>query len=176
MRDRCLGTDGATSDVAHWRESLWPAAVAVLALAIGALVYVTDRPAGHAVLLPAWASAAHAPRFGTLGNWVPSFVHPFAFGLLTAAALRIRRTAVAGAVCIGWAVVNVAIEFAQSPMVAAAVSRALEAAPILARSLQPVLRYLLSGTFDPGDVIAALAGALAAKGVLAHRYRKKESS
>lgn len=172
MRDQCLGTNGARSGAAHWRESLWPAAVGVLALAIGALVYVTERPAGHAALLPAWASATRVACFGAVGGWLPSFLHPFAFALLTAAALRTRRTAVGYAVCAGWALVNVVIECAQLPAAAAAVARAIDAAPTVAGSLQPLRRYVLAGTFDTADVVAALAGALAAAIVLRLSYRR----
>ena len=51
---------------------------------------------GQAMLLPAWPRPAAARGSAVLGQWLPSFLHPFAFSLLTVAALgpsRARATA-----------------------------------------------------------------------------------
>ena len=35
------------------------------------------------MLLPVWPRLGGGALFGPLGQWLPSFVHPFAFSLLT---------------------------------------------------------------------------------------------
>ena len=67
------------------------AALGGLLLALGILVYLADRQPGHALLLPAWPRLADGAWFGSAGAWLPSFVHPLAFSLLTVAALGPSR-------------------------------------------------------------------------------------
>ena len=136
-----------------------------LVLAFGLLVAMADRPPWLAALMPAAAALAGGPFFGPLGQWLPSFVHPFAFSLFTAAAWPPGPSSAYRA-CAAWWAVNVIFEVAQQPAIAAAVAGGLEAAfgrNALTRSLA---NYLLRGTFDVGDLVAATAGALAAAGVL----------
>mgnify|MGYP001810568840 CR=1 FL=1 len=146
------------------------------------LVYLTARPAGHAALFPAAVVAGAAPLLGTslaaavgsvfgqaaaqLGGWLPSFVHPFAFSLFSAAA-RPANAAPAYSACAAWWAVNVAFEIAQLPVVAGAVTRVLDAALGRNGLTRPLTSYLLRGTFDVGDLVAATAGTLAAAGLLA---------
>jgi hypothetical protein len=144
---------------------------ALIALALGLAVYLLDRPAGHAALLPAAWSAATAPGvFGALGGWWPSFAHPFAFALLGQACCADGRRPAWG-VCVGWWAVNMAFECAQHPAVAPTVAVALLAGfgaeGVAATLARPVAAYLLRGTFDPGDLVAATLGALAAAGLIA---------
>mgnify|MGYP001048704095 CR=1 FL=1 len=86
--------------------------MAVLALSAGLLLYLGDRPAGSAWLIPALPLLQGMNLFGSAGAWLPSFVHPFAFALLTAAALPDRASWRYGA-CLGWLVVNAAFELGQ---------------------------------------------------------------
>ena len=58
--------------------------VALSALLVGLLPYLTDRPAGSAWLIPTIAWLQGMNSFGGAGLWLPSFAHPFAFSLLTA--------------------------------------------------------------------------------------------
>ena len=55
-----------------------------LLLLIGLWVYLADRAPGHAMWVPAWPRLGGGASFGVIGQWLPSFVHPFAFILLTA--------------------------------------------------------------------------------------------
>lgn len=138
-------------------------ATASLALVLGMLVYMSDRPAAHALLMPTVFTVASGPLFGMLGQWLPSFVHPFAFSLYSAAARAPAPRPAYGA-CVVWWAVNLVFEGAQHPHLR----------PIVVESLrdtfggwtQPLSNYLLRGTFDPGDLIAAALGALAAAMVL----------
>jgi hypothetical protein len=135
------------------------------ALAIGILVYLADRAAPHAVLIPGIATFSDRPLFGTFGQWLPSFVHPLAFSLFTAAALKPTVAARIGAGGF-WGAVNVAFEVGQHPAFSAQWAAALQGGAgdwAISRSL---LNYFLHGTFDPYDVCAALLGAAAAGSLL----------
>ena len=74
------------------------ALAAGLALLLGAGVYLLDRPAGSAWLIPAaWQAAAPGTWFGQVGPWLPSFTHAFAFSIFTALLLPPRVGFGAGA-------------------------------------------------------------------------------
>ena len=142
------------------RKVTWTAAAAAAALALGLLVYLADRPAGTARLLPyAGALRAH-PGAANLAPWLPTALHAFAFALLSAVVLPPRRPLHLRA-CAGWVLVDGAFELGQHPAVATPLSRALEALlpPALA---QPLSRYFQAGTFDAADLAAALIGGAAA--------------
>lgn len=100
-----------------------------------------------------------------LGQWLPSFVHPFAFSLLTAAAGPASPRPVYGACALWWSV-NVAFEAGQHPRVGASLAELLGTAFGDAPPASWLSGYLLHGVFDVGDIAAATLGALAAAGVL----------
>lgn len=126
-------------------------------LAVGALVYLVDRAAGSASLLPAGAWPGTARQFGAIGAWLPSF-HPFAFSLVFAA-LAPTRTAQASRACAAWWAVNIAFEFGQLPYAAAAIAAALDTAFGQRWPARALANYFLRGTFDRADLLAATAGA-----------------
>ena len=141
------------------------AGIASLALALGLLVYASDRPAGHAVLMPSFMVLGTGDLFGTIGLWLPSFVHPFALSLFTAT-LRDPGRGPAYRDCAAWWAVNVAFELAQHPFASASVATALAEMFGSAWPARLIANYLLHGTFDPGDLIAVSLGALTAAAVL----------
>jgi hypothetical protein len=134
-------------------------------LAVGLLVYLTDRDASHAALVPAVPALAGGNLFGAFGQWLPSFAHPFAFSLFTAAAHRSSASPAYWA-CVMWWAVNLAFEAAQYPGTNLAVAEILQGS--LGRSwlTHSLSNFVLRGTFDVGDLVAAAAGALAAAGTL----------
>jgi hypothetical protein len=136
-----------------------------LALAVGLLVYMADRNAAHAVLLPRVAALGTGPVFGVIGAWLPSFVHPFAFSLFTAALLPSRSAWRYGA-CAAWCGVNVAFELGQHPVFKAPLADALQDAFGQTPLTRALASYFLRGTFDTGDLVAAGLGAVAAAGLL----------
>jgi hypothetical protein len=120
------------------------------------LAYLTDRAATHAWLIPSEPALAGRHLFGPLALWLPSFVHVFAFSLFTAAVLPPQRR-LADAACVVWAAVNLLFEIGQHPRLQ----------PLLSElPWAPLARYFRQGVFDPGDIAAALLGALAAALVL----------
>jgi hypothetical protein len=136
-----------------------------LALAVGLLVYLTDRDASRAVLIPSVGALAASNVFGMFGQWLPSFVHTFAFSLFTAAALPSRLAARYGA-CAAWCAVNVAFEAGQHPQVGARLAEALQRGFGRTALTRPLANYFLRGTFDGNDIVAAVLGAVAAAAVL----------
>jgi hypothetical protein len=140
-------------------------ALGCLALGIGVLVYLTDRDPSRAALIPAVAALSQSHLFGAVGLWLPSFVHPFAFSLFTAAVQSPHRSPAYWACAMWWAI-NVAFELAQAPNVSA------EAADMLQRLLgqtwltNALSQYLLRGTCAVSDLVAATAGAAAAAALL----------
>ncbi len=149
----------------RWGRTASLAAIGCFGLAIGVLVYLTDRAASRAVLMPTIGSHAGMHLFGVVGLWLPSFVHPFAFSLFTAAALPSRRMPRYGA-CVAWCAVNVAFEIGQHPQVRQHLAAFLEAALGRTPIVRSLANYFLRGTFDLGDIAAALLAAFAAAVVL----------
>ena len=141
------------------------AALGCLALAAGTLVYLTDRDPAHAALIPAIPALAGLGLFGGPGAWLPSFVHPFAFSLFTAAIQPARRSPAYWACAMWWAI-NVAFEVAQAPDVSAVVAGALPQFLGPTWLTNTLSAYLLRGTFSVADLVAATAGAVAAAAVL----------
>jgi hypothetical protein len=140
-------------------------ATGLVAMAVGLLVYLTDRDVSRAALIPSVAALAGSNLFGAMGQWLPSLVHPFAFGLLTAATNPSRSSA-GYLACIAWWAVNVVFEVAQHPGINRSVAEA--AAAVFGPSWVEHLlsSYVLRGTFDVGDLIAATAGAAGAASLL----------
>jgi hypothetical protein len=142
-------------------------AIGAAALALGLLVYASTRDARHSLLLPSVSPLAGLISFGAAGGWLPSFVHPVAFGLWSAAALPARHAAGAWA-CVAWGAVNLLFEGGQHPAVAAPLTAALlgngGARPSAAA--QVLAGYFAQGRFDPLDMVAAVAGSATAVALL----------
>lgn len=152
------------------------AGLGVLALALGVLVYASDRPATHAQWFPAVAALHAGPMFGTMGAWLPSLVHPFAFSLFTAAALP-RSASPAYGACALWWTVNAAFELGQHALLRERLHAWLLevfGTTAMSRSLS---NYFLRGHFDTGDLVAVTVGALAACMVLraVHRWEMRRA-
>jgi len=136
-----------------------------VALALGLIVYLTDRNAAHAALIPTVAWLSGSNLFGALGQWLPAAIHPFAFSLFTAAALPSCSASRYGA-CAAWCAVNIAFELGQHPLVSGYLIGALQASGDQSVPGRMLAKYFLHGTFDGADMIAAVLGALAAAAVV----------
>jgi hypothetical protein len=142
--------------------------LAALALCVGLLVYLADRRPGDTLLLPRFATLGTGPLFGAIASWLPSFVHPFAFSLLSAAVPRRPATSVHAAyrICAFWWAVNLVFEIGQHPRASASIAEALQASLGRNGVTAVISRFFLRGRFDWGDIAALSAGALAAAAVL----------
>jgi hypothetical protein len=157
---QCLNRE--VSDDAHAATG-WLAALGLLALVLGLAVYLTDRPVERTYFLPddLTASVRPAGLFGMFGQWLPAFLHVYAFILLTVVVSASRDRQVI-AVCAMWFVIDALFECGQHPAVA---SRLAALAPDWFQAI-PVLEntasYFARGTFDPIDILFTALGAMAA--------------
>lgn len=149
-------------------------AVGSFALALGTLVYLTDRDPAHAALIPAVPLLAGLQLFGAAGTWLPSLLHPFAFALLTAA-LQPPGASPAYWACALWWAIDVAFEAAQARPLGDALGTVLQHLPCPTEWTAAVGRYVAFGSYDTADVLAITAGACAAAVVL-HSIRTGGSS
>jgi hypothetical protein len=141
--------------IAHRREIR----AALTALAMGVAIYLLERSGADLYLLPdSWQAVLPV---STLGNHMPSFLHVFAFAILTAVVLAPWRGAVMFS-CLLWVVINSLFEIGQADAVAARISRST---PVWFGDwpfLENIDSYFLHGTFDPIDIGFAALGAVAA--------------
>jgi len=133
------------------------AGTAVVALAVGACVYLLDRDWVSTMFLGAfagWQPARYAV-FGALGDTLPSFLHAYAFTVLLVLALWPWPKA-RGWVAPGWFAIAAGLEILQAPGVAlAAFGPPDSAGTPLVRSLA---LYAWRGEFDPADLWATALG------------------
>jgi len=140
----------------------WLMLIAIGALTVGALVYMLDRPAATAYLLPGALSfsGGHHPVFGALGGHLPEFVHVYAFILLTVAISPWPARVLP--VCGFWWAVDSLFEIGQHPVIAPTITAALpnwfRRIPIL----DHIANYFLRGTSDPADLVAVALGTVSA--------------
>jgi hypothetical protein len=158
-----MGGPGARSG--HGTRAAVLASAGCLALTVGLLVYLTDRDPAHSTLIPAIGALAGGHLFGVLGLWLPGFIHPLAFSLVTASVLPAGSRWSYGA-CAIWCAVNIAFELGQHPDVSARLAGALQDTFGDTPLTRAIGSYFIRGTWDPGDVVASLLGALAAAAVL----------
>lgn len=137
------------------------ATIAALALTTGVLVYLSDRDSTRALLMPALPAWVSGHRFGVLGLWLPSFLHTFAFSLLTVVLLPAHSRWCVGA-CGAWAAINLLFEFGQHPRLSPPLAQMLHSGLGDGRISTALAAYFLRGTFDVGDIAAAALGAVAA--------------
>ena len=135
--------------------------VAALLLVVGVIVYAVDR-GGAAYFLFGWsASHGEVELFGPAGNHLPTFIHPLAMILLTAAVLRPWPELLPAIAC-GWFAIDSLFELGQlSPLDARVVTFLpawFEDVPVLEASAD----YFMNGTFDPLDILSIGLGAVAA--------------
>jgi hypothetical protein len=86
--------------------------IAIMALLLGTLLYVLDRPPAQTYLLPLFLSfsAGSEPFFGQIGNYLPGFVHVYAFTWLTVAVADSCLLSI----CLLWFSLDSLLEFAQA--------------------------------------------------------------
>jgi hypothetical protein len=154
------GSANAACD-AHARHVAMTAAV--MALSLGALVYLLVRPDAVAFV----PRALHRPLLvgpviAQLAHWLPSFCHVLGFSLATALGAGFSRRSVTCSAMF-WVAVNLLFEIGQHPAARDAVNGLLGGSS--SWPLASVRQYCLNGTFDKADMAAAVVGAVAAWGI-----------
>jgi len=136
--------------------------IALAVLLLGVMVYLFDRSASSVYFIPSWLShtVSVTQIFGATSNHLPTFVHPFAFILFTAALAATNKKHLA-LICLAWLVIDSSFEAAQIPTVAQWLTGHIPAfnnIPLL----ENTQNYLIHGTFDGFDLLSILLGTMAA--------------
>ncbi len=137
--------------------------LATSVLGIGVLIYVFDRQSEFVYFLPGWLSlnSMTDDLFGSIGNYLPTFIHVYVFILLTAVVAVPSITKLIP-VCLAWLGLDSLFEVAQIDAIAlwlAANTPAwFEGIPFLENTSS----YFLLGTFDVIDLLSIAAGTIVA--------------
>jgi hypothetical protein len=145
------------------KANIFQLAAALSALVLGLLVYLFSRSAESIYLFTAFSvfPTQQYDLFGVIGYWLPSFLHTYAFILLTVISIgngpRIIITC-----SLFWVAIGCLFELGQHPTVSTLLVKYFpewfSGIPLLENSAN----YFQYGTFDPLDLLATLTGALAA--------------
>jgi len=153
-----------TSSIINWYQIIIGSAV----LLVGTLVYLIDRPPEHTYFV--FKSAVDISLFKTLpnlfgiiGNFLPSFVHVFAFILITAGMIACRKRGYL-IICLSWLTLDVTFEFGQkfNTFFSSLVPEWFSRFPFL----ENTTNYFSRGTFDQADIASAIIGSALAYLVL----------
>ena len=144
--------------------------IGIGALLLGVMVYVVDRSPGSAYFVPSWLSMSgyFSQSFGIIGNYLPTFVHPFAFILLTASLVEPKKRNLVF-VCLLWFTTDSLFELAQMTAVAQWVVKILPEftnMPVL----ENIQNYFMRGTFDVLDLLSIILGTTAAYLIVKRNY------
>ena len=147
---------------------------AVVLLALGLAVYLFDRPADRTYFVPDWwqPGVDNALLFGSLGGSLPSFAHVLFFILVSAAILAPCRFRII-TICLMWFGLDSLFEMAQPDAIAVRIAEFVPAWFQDVVLLENTRAYLLTGTFDPLDMLSIAAGSLAAY-LMLHKFRSEE--
>jgi hypothetical protein len=137
------------------------AVLGMLALVLGALVYLLDRGRNPALFSPWIHWPAGEGVFGPAGAWLPTAMHTLAFSLFTALALPAGRAWHWGA-CAFWLLINALFEWGQHPSIAPVLADWIDDSLAGTLGSEALANYFVHGVFDAGDIVAAAAGALVA--------------
>lgn len=136
---------------------------AAAALLAGVVLYLVDRPPGSVYFLPVPSPYPFETGavFGILGDWLPTFLHVYAFILLTVCAAGPGAHRVVP-ICMTWFAVDTLFELGQIPAIARMISALVPDAFMGIPFLENTAGYFLTGTFDVLDLVSIAAGTVAA--------------
>jgi len=138
-------------------------AIAIGTLCMGVLLYALDRQHDQVYFLSAWTPANYpATRvFGSLGNYLPTFIHVYAFILLTVAVAAPAMNKVIP-ICLAWFTLDTLFEVAQIDSSAHWIAQHIPAWFSGIPFLGNTANYFLFGTFDVRDLLSIAAGTITA--------------
>ena len=133
------------------------------ALGVGVLIYVFDRQPEFIYFLPGWLSLNSEPGglFGSIGYYLPTFLHVYAFILLTAV-VAVPSITKLFPVCLAWFTLDTLFEVAQLDTIAQWLAIHTPAWFAGIPFLENSTSYFLLGTFDAIDLLSIAAGTVAA--------------
>jgi hypothetical protein len=137
--------------------------VATGALGVGVLVYVFDRQAEFVYFLPDWLSlhTQAGSIFGSIGDYLPTFIHVYAFILLTVIVAVPAITKLIP-VCLAWFTLDTLFEVAQIDAIARWIAMHTPSWFNGIPFLENTADYFLMGTFHAYDLASIAMGTLAA--------------
>jgi hypothetical protein len=161
----------------RWPPQAIQLGAAIAVLVIGVLIYLLDRSASGAWLIPQWWSAAYdrPPVFGRLGEHLPTFIHVYSFILITAMVLAPWKRAPVF-ICLLWFAVDSLFELAQIDVAAAYIGSHIPAWFAAWPLLNNVADYFAAGRFDPYDLVSIGLGTVAAYLTVRYALRRGENS
>jgi hypothetical protein len=138
-------------------------AMAIGALSVGVLFYALDRQHEHVYFLPKWIPSNNSPAgfIGSIGDYLPTFIHVYAFILLTVIVAAPPVTKLIP-VCVAWFTLDGALEVAQMQPIAQWLARHTPDWFSGIPFFENTARYFLFGTFDVRDLLSIAAGTLGA--------------
>lgn len=133
------------------------------ALGIGVLVYVFDRQPEFVYFLPAWLSLHDITSgiFGSIGNYLPTFLHVYVFILLTVI-IAVPSLAKLVPVCLAWFTLDTLFEVAQLNPIAHWIGTHTPGWFNDIPFLENTAKYFIIGTFDTLDLLSIAIGAFTA--------------
>ena len=143
----------------EWRQIL----IGALALGLGIALYTLDRPSTRTYFLPdALSLYSVTPSiFGPLGNHLPTFLHVFAFCLISSGVMDYTKQK-ALIICLFWLFIDGAFEIGQHPSVSKFVIPMIPGVFSEIPVLDNTANYFSQGRFDPIDILSIVLGALCA--------------
>jgi hypothetical protein len=146
----------------------------ILALVLGVVLYLLDRPSAQTYFVPEALSLYQGGSkvFGVLGNYLPTFVHAFAFALISNGVLN-KNLKTALGVCAFWALVDGAFELGQHPAIAPHITALIPAWFSHLPLLENTRGYFQFGRFDPLDLLSIAVGATLAYAVIVFTQGKE---
>lgn len=138
-------------------------AIALGALCIGVVFYALGRQHNYVYFLPSWLPQVNYQLgiFGSLGNCLPTFVHVYAFILLTVVVTAPSIDKIIP-ICVAWFTLDSVLEIAQIDAIARWISTHIPGWFSGIPFLENTANYFLFGTFDMHDLLSIAAGSVAA--------------
>lgn len=144
-------------------DEFFQVSVALIALILGILIYATTRSSQQVFFLQYLPELdLNIPfQMSSIIYSLPSFLHIYAFILLTAAVAQ-KQIHHVRYICLFWLVVEVLFEFGQQHDIAIAFSNHISGWFSHYVWLETIPNYFLHGTFDPLDIMCLVLGMFAA--------------
>lgn len=146
-----------------WKINWRLIVIGLAALALGAVLYIYDRPASHIYFVPNFLSQykGEPVLFGFIGYYMPTFLHVFSFCLISIGILGSEQGMESG-ICLFWLLVDGAFEIAQHHYIADEIIHHIPDWFKFIPILENTKNYFINGRFDPADLTAILLGTITA--------------
>lgn len=145
------------------RSRIYQFIAAMFALILGLCIYLFDRNPETVYFISNRFSLEGEtnPIFGAIGNYLPAFLHVYAFILLTVVVFAKSHRQIL-IICAGWLIIDSLFEIGQVDFIAESIASHTPGWFTGVPFLENTSNYFLMGTFDILDLLSIAAGTLAA--------------